>query len=299
MNSPIIIPATSLPSNFNPSSETIKTIASLIAQERDTNPIVSVTSLLELTREPKEHLFQSWNRPIDEMEYNRFLDEAMDLNKYQEGKSLSAVHSFASSKSKNNNEDYIKMRIRMKYSQDAKLSGFDDMGVNAQTDSMDTPLHFSAWGNRYEKVLFFLLQGADPNVQNHKGDTPLHHALKNGKTEHFIGKTSAVILSAFGANWQTPNKIGVRPADLFMDNISVSAQNNGTWPIPELELFKKEWEELLPILMGFNMNYQRSIKPLEKVIMRDGTTALQSITKEYLDKRIQANTDKVFNTPRL
>lgn len=47
----------------------------------------------------------------------------------------------------------------------------------------DTPLHLAAWARNAEKVEFLLALGANPNVPNAKGHTPLHQVIRRCSVE--------------------------------------------------------------------------------------------------------------------
>ncbi len=49
--------------------------------------------------------------------------------------------------------------------------------INAQNNLGDTPLHVAAARGDLEFALRLLQHGADPNVQNKRGETALHHAI--------------------------------------------------------------------------------------------------------------------------
>ena len=62
----------------------------------------------------------------------------------------------------------------------------------------------------YEKIARLLLEhGADPNLTDNEGNTPLHHACDCGAPESLIA-----VLEAFGADWNVKNDYGERPKDL-------------------------------------------------------------------------------------
>lgn len=49
--------------------------------------------------------------------------------------------------------------------------------INAQNNLGDTPLHMAAARGDLEFALLLLERGADPNIQNKRGETALHHAI--------------------------------------------------------------------------------------------------------------------------
>jgi len=52
---------------------------------------------------------------------------------------------------------------------------------NLKADMGDTPLHRAAWEGRTETVTALLANGANPNAQNEFGNTPLHVAAGKGR----------------------------------------------------------------------------------------------------------------------
>ncbi len=52
--------------------------------------------------------------------------------------------------------------------------------INLRDGKGDTPLHKAAFLDSYTSVAFLLQNGADPNLQNKDGDTPLHIACEWG-----------------------------------------------------------------------------------------------------------------------
>lgn len=84
-----------------------------------------------------------------------------------------------------------------------------DAGVdpNKIDDRGDTALHWATWNRRPQCAKLLLLRNADPNVQNHKGHTPLHHVVNRIDSEVDIG----MLLDSFflvGANARLPDKNG-------------------------------------------------------------------------------------------
>ena len=78
----------------------------------------------------------------------------------------------------------------------------------------NTPLHF-ACGFGSEEATFWLLGfGADPNVQNGQGDTPLHVLLKSKK---LLNTKNIRELVFKGANREKKNNEGLTPLDLVKD----------------------------------------------------------------------------------
>ena len=51
--------------------------------------------------------------------------------------------------------------------------------INAADENGNTVLHIAAMVNDADLVSFFIIKGADPELKNFEGDTPLHVAIKN------------------------------------------------------------------------------------------------------------------------
>lgn len=73
---------------------------------------------------------------------------------------------------------------------------------NAQSDNQDTALHVAAWRGNIDKCRFLLDLGANPSIPNHKGHTPLHHALRKKNAE------LACLLGRAGADWDLADMEG-------------------------------------------------------------------------------------------
>ncbi len=63
--------------------------------------------------------------------------------------------------------------------------------INAADENGNTVLHIAAMVNDADLVSFFIIKGADPELKNFEGDTPLHVAIKNYSYE--AAKTLASI----------------------------------------------------------------------------------------------------------
>ena len=63
------------------------------------------------------------------------------------------------------------------------LAEFLDAGVDpdAVDDRGDTVLHWTSWNSRFAAMRVLLSRGANPNIQNYKGHTPLHHVINRNK----------------------------------------------------------------------------------------------------------------------
>lgn len=60
-----------------------------------------------------------------------------------------------------------------------RLRAGDD--PDAVDDRGDTVLHWTSWNNRFNAMRILLEHGANPNIQNNKGHTPLHHVINRNK----------------------------------------------------------------------------------------------------------------------
>lgn len=88
----------------------------------------------------------------------------------------------------------------------------------ADIDSLDTrtnpngrrALNWAAWHNRVSAIRFLLAHGATLEARNLTGFTALHHAAEAGSLE------AVEALLAAGADPDTPNKEGRRPAETAM-----------------------------------------------------------------------------------
>ena len=82
--------------------------------------------------------------------------------------------------------------------------------VNAMTSADNTPLNFAFQNgdlNDPRVARFLVERGADPNMRNYNGVTPLHRALKTGRIE------MARVLIEHGANAEVKNDEGKTPLD--------------------------------------------------------------------------------------
>ena len=81
--------------------------------------------------------------------------------------------------------------------------------INVPDDDGKTPLHKAVWGDPKPAIVQLLLEhGADPQVKNAYGYTPLHWAAKHGHIE------SAKLLIQQGASWLVANTNHDLPFDL-------------------------------------------------------------------------------------
>lgn len=86
----------------------------------------------------------------------------------------------------------------------------------AAIDSLDTrrnpngrrALNWAAWYNHPVAIRFLIARGAEVNIANWTGFTPLHHAAEHGSLE------AARVLLALGADRTLRNEMGQRPIDV-------------------------------------------------------------------------------------
>lgn len=93
------------------------------------------------------------------------------------------------------------------------LLGFEGIDIDAQDDIGYTALSHAAsdFGDKYNDIELLLKHKANPNLQNHRGDTALHEAI------NYSGKKNAKIISLLLENGADPtikNKNGQTPFDL-------------------------------------------------------------------------------------
>ena len=59
--------------------------------------------------------------------------------------------------------------------------------IDKRDSFLNTALHYVAWKNSNNELMAFLLsKGADPNAENHGGETPLHLAAKNRRNSEAV-----------------------------------------------------------------------------------------------------------------
>ena len=64
--------------------------------------------------------------------------------------------------------------------------------VNAQTHSLETPLHLAARRAHFDVVKMLLNHGANPNKTTKKGHSPLHYSVTATSTYDDIDETSVI-----------------------------------------------------------------------------------------------------------
>jgi len=91
----------------------------------------------------------------------------------------------------------------------------------AAIDSLDTrrnpngrrALNWAAWFDHPAAIRFLIARGAQVNMANWTGFTPLHHAAEHGSLE------AARTLLALGADRTLRNQMGQRPVDVARDRL--------------------------------------------------------------------------------
>jgi ankyrin repeat protein len=92
----------------------------------------------------------------------------------------------------------------------------------AAIDSLDTrrnpngrrALNWAAWFDHPAAIRFLVARGAQVNLANVTGFTPLHHAAEHGSLE------AARALLALGADRTVRNQMGQRPIDIARDRLN-------------------------------------------------------------------------------
>jgi hypothetical protein len=82
--------------------------------------------------------------------------------------------------------------------------------VNARDERGQTPLGVAVEGGQKEIAELLLEHGADPNLANGYGNTPLHHAVESGRTAEEIAASLRLLLAS-GADLGAPNHNGHTP----------------------------------------------------------------------------------------
>ena len=81
--------------------------------------------------------------------------------------------------------------------------------VNCPYDN-NSPLHYAIRGNQYNTIKFLLSLGADPNVYDEYGRTPIHHLLE----EEWAVESLLPILIKMGADVNLPDEDGDYPIQI-------------------------------------------------------------------------------------
>ncbi|MCR4735172.1 MAG: ankyrin repeat domain-containing protein [Treponema sp.] len=84
--------------------------------------------------------------------------------------------------------------------------------INSIDAEGNTVLHMAAMINDADLITFFIIKGADPELKNNAGDTPLHVAVKNSSFD------AAKNLAAMGANIFARDSEGITALDLGLAN---------------------------------------------------------------------------------
>ena len=107
------------------------------------------------------------------------------------------------------NIPYLKGKFEDKIIDDNNLDKYVDFYKLEESNTGNSYLHLATIDNYPKLVQYFLEKGADVNMQNFNGDTPLHIALKNKNME--IIK----LLMNYNPALDIPNNSGVIPFELF------------------------------------------------------------------------------------
>ncbi len=94
----------------------------------------------------------------------------------------------------------------------AKSKFMYQFDINGIDNEGNTVLHLAAQMNDPDLITFFIIKGADPELKNHNGDTPLHVAIKNDAYE------AARTLAATGGNLFARDADGITALDLGLSS---------------------------------------------------------------------------------
>ena len=91
--------------------------------------------------------------------------------------------------------------------------------INDVDEDGNTVLHLAAEKNDVDLVTFFILKGADTELKNNAGDTPLHTAIKKGAVNaaETISTLRSASLFARDANDVTALDLGLKTDELYYD----------------------------------------------------------------------------------
>lgn len=93
---------------------------------------------------------------------------------------------------------------------------------NRQDDNGNTALFFTSWLHNkiaYDMMKYLLENGADPNISNYGGNTPLHCLVWSNKTDSMSFKLKMIsLLLAHGANINQKNHEGDLPQNSIFKN---------------------------------------------------------------------------------
>lgn len=90
--------------------------------------------------------------------------------------------------------------------------------INAVDEDGNTVLHLAAKIDNPDLITYFILKGADPEIKNNKGDTPLHVAVKNYclKSASALAAVSDTLFSR-DADGMTALDLGLQSDDEYYD----------------------------------------------------------------------------------
>ncbi len=80
--------------------------------------------------------------------------------------------------------------IRQNRIEEAKQEFMMPSDINAMDEDGNTVLHLAAQIDDADLVTYFIIKGADPELKNYEGDTPLHVAIRNNSIEAAKALTS-------------------------------------------------------------------------------------------------------------
>lgn len=119
--------------------------------------------------------------------------------------------------------------------QSAHNRQFSTPDVNYKRPSGDTILHIACYERRFDIVIFLLKHGANPTIENVKGDNALHALLRYNPNEPKQVKTLMykqdyentvlALLRHSGKTMSKKNVHGLAPLDLYMDQCTRTNDN--------------------------------------------------------------------------
>ncbi|XP_071946972.1 transient receptor potential cation channel subfamily A member 1-like [Antedon mediterranea] len=143
-------------------------------------------------------------------------------------------------------------------------------GVDDRTPINETALHKAVRGNAVEICKILLLQGADPNLRNKGGRTPLYFVLKPEVAE---------LLLQAGAETDVTDK-WENSTPLEYIKIRRESDNN-----PELDTVIEIIESWINVQAPFELQNRSTLLAAYKASIRDGRKLLAIYVSYWLDQR--------------
>lgn len=113
-------------------------------------------------------------------------------------------------------KDYSGSDVTMfKETLDSCLKEVATNGVNFQDENGDSALHLACLGKTNPKIMELLLQnGADPNLKNNQGNTPLHNLVLAGEQKYVFDKFKKSTSANFSSLLEVKNDSEYSPIGL-------------------------------------------------------------------------------------